>query len=141
MTYAITRAEMAKMISVFVEEMTIMEPESRPECSAFSDLKKVNAELQGYIVKSCELGLMGMKSNGTDVQTSFRPKDTISRAEVGTIISRILRGTKYAPKPTEKRYQGHLQALKDAQIMDDISKPNVPELRGNVMTMLMRIDL
>jgi hypothetical protein len=141
MTYTITRAEMAKMISIFVDKTTTITGVARAECVAFTDLQQVNEELQGYITQSCELSLMGMESNGIDVLRAFRPNDTISRAEVGTIISRVLRGTRYAAQEGEVRYQRHLQALVAAKILDDISTPMIPELRGRVMVMLMRIDL
>ncbi|MDR0369105.1 MAG: hypothetical protein LBH96_00795 [Candidatus Peribacteria bacterium] len=33
------------------------------KCEAFTDLNQVNAELQSYIIKACEFGLMGYYSD------------------------------------------------------------------------------
>jgi hypothetical protein len=62
------------------------------------------------------------------------------REEAGTILSRMLRGTKYAQWPNDPTYYGrHLQALHDAEIMRLISDPMMLELRGNMFIMLQRM--
>jgi hypothetical protein len=43
-------------------------------------------EMQLYAKLSCQLGLMGQ-----NVET-FKPNDIVTRAEFGTVLSRILRG-------------------------------------------------
>ncbi|MDR0859680.1 MAG: S-layer homology domain-containing protein [Candidatus Peribacteria bacterium] len=89
---SITRAEMAKMISVYANAFTPnkgLQPLAgqdtvRPlaECENFTDLNQTNPELQSHIIQACELGLMGYYANGKDTQPAFRPNDTITRAEV-----------------------------------------------------------
>jgi hypothetical protein len=43
-------------------------------------------EMQLYAKLSCQLGLMGQGI------TNFRPDDVVTRAEFGTVVSRMLRG-------------------------------------------------
>jgi hypothetical protein len=70
-------------------------------------------------------------------QDNFFPTGTITRAEVGTILSRLLRGTTYASQQGDAAYYvRHLQALKDAGIMRVIAQPEMVELRGNILSML-----
>ena len=80
---ALTRAEMAKMISVYTQIFMQKQPDITKfsQCSAFSDIREVNEELQMFILKACELGLMGYYANGIDFLTYFRPNDPITRAE------------------------------------------------------------
>jgi hypothetical protein len=131
---------MAKMISVFATTLLHKVPNTeKSECTQFIDLDKANADLQPYVVESCQLGLMGMHGDGVQVQDKFFPKRTITRAEVGTILSRLLRGTTYATQLDDETYYGrHLQALKNAGIMRVISQPDKDELRGNILLMLRR---
>ena len=143
MAHAIRRGEMAKMIVIFLQsqsgyQQTLVE---NPACARFNDLTSLEeADIRDFIITACQMQLMGMEANGVDVLRSFRPNETISKAEVGVLLSRILRGQRYAGEGLN-RYQGHLKALEDALIIDPIPNPLVPELRGNVMLMLMKIQV
>jgi hypothetical protein len=136
----ITRAEMAKMITVYAKSFLQKRPDISKfsQCSAFSDMREVNTELQGFILQACELGLMGYYANGVEVQPAFRPNDKITRAEVGTLLSRLLWGNTYAGDE-EHWYEGHLDALREEGIMKLIEVPMMWELRGNMFIMLMRM--
>jgi hypothetical protein len=80
---AITRGEMAKIISVYATKILGRDiPNTKPQCRQFQDLTTVNAELQSYIITACEIEQMGYRANGVDFLTYFRPNDKISRAEV-----------------------------------------------------------
>jgi hypothetical protein len=80
---AITRAEMAKMISVYATNIFGYTSNTKKfKCLLFTDRRETNTELQGYITTACQLGLMGYYANGKDIQSAFRPNDTITRAEV-----------------------------------------------------------
>jgi gamma-glutamyl:cysteine ligase YbdK (ATP-grasp superfamily) len=71
---AIIRQEMAKVISVFAENLLHKTPDiENVACTQFSDLSAANADLQPYVVESCQLGLMGMQGDGVGVQESFFP--------------------------------------------------------------------
>ena len=128
------------MISVFATKLLHKKPDTnKAECAQFIDLDQANDDLQPYVVESCQLGLMGMHGDGVGVQEIFFPKRTITRAEVGTILSRLLRGTKHATQSEDETYYGrHLQALKNAGIMKVISDPEMLELRGNILLLLQR---
>lgn len=71
--------------------------------------------------------------------TAFRPYDTISRAEFGTALSRVLWGNEY--EGGTPYYANHLNALKSAAIMNQIANAeSTKEIRGYVMLMLMRSE-
>ena len=130
---AITRAEMAKMLSVYATKVLGMEANTAAACT-FSDIDSVKGDLHEYIIESCQLGIMGQGI------TAFRPYDTISRAEFGTALSRVLWGSQYE-NPTTPYYAKHLDALKSAGIMNQIANAeSTKEIRGYVMLMLMRSE-
>jgi hypothetical protein len=72
-------------------------------------------------------------------RNEFRPYDTISRAEFGTALSRLLWGPKY--EGGDPYYANHLNALKAEGIMTQIANAeSTKEIRGWVMLMLMRSE-
>jgi restriction endonuclease Mrr len=88
-------------------------------------------EMKDYATKACQLGLMGMDMD------YFQPLLAVTRAQFGTILSRLLWQTTYAGG--KMYYTNHLQALKDNGIMNDIATPEQrQELRQRVWLMLMR---
>ena len=129
---AITRAEMAKMLSVYATEVLKNTPDTSKACT-FTDIDSVKGDLHDFIIESCQLGIMGQGI------TAFRPYDTISRAEFGTALSRVLWGDKY--EGGTPYYANHLNALKAAAIMNQIANAeSTKEIRGYVMLMLMRSE-
>ncbi|MDR2540993.1 MAG: hypothetical protein LBD11_04360, partial [Candidatus Peribacteria bacterium] len=77
------------------------------------------------------LGLMGMDMD------YFQPYAVVSRAQFGTILSRLLFGNTYAGGKVY--YSNHLQALKEKGILTQIDNPEARlELRQWVRLMLMR---
>ncbi|GHV22944.1 hypothetical protein FACS1894176_01360 [Bacteroidia bacterium] len=136
----ITREEMSKMISVYAMTFLDKKPDlTKSACSQFEDLSITTVEMQHYMTLSCQLGLMGMNGDGIGVQLRFNPYPWLTRAEIGTILSRMFRGTQYASQLGDETYYArHLQALKKAGVMNYISDPTMLELRGNIFIMLMR---
>ena len=129
---AITRAQMAKMLSVYAKEVLGNTPDTSATCE-FGDIDSVKGDLHDFIIESCQLGIMGQGI------TAFRPYDTISRAEFGTALSRVLWGGKY--EGGTPYYANHLNALKSAAIMNQIANAeSTKEIRGYVMLMLMRSE-
>jgi len=128
MKWNITREEMAKMISNYAMNILWKTPDSTKAC-LFID-SNINPDLVESVTKSCQLWLMGQWV------TSFRPKDSVTRAEFWTVLSRALRWDKYEWWSTY--YQNHLKALKSEWIMNKIDVPMNKEVRGYVMLMLMR---
>ena len=141
MDHTITRAELAKIITLYATKFHNKTPDTtKTQCGEYKDLNTTNAELAGYVVQACELGLMGYWSNGVVTKEYFSPNGVVTRAEVATILSRLLRGTKYLGSNEENWYQGHLSALKSEQIIQTDIAPSTPELRGNVFIMLTRLS-
>lgn len=80
---------------------------------------------------------MWLNSDGVPTDT-FNPRNEVTRAEFGTAFSRLLYGNKNNTDDTNKRYTKHLEALKNDWIMNLIDVPEMKELFGNVLLMLMR---
>lgn len=125
------RSHMAKMMSNWATSTLGLTPDTSKDCN-FTDVADESPELQNSITEACQLGLMGVGI------TEFRPGDSVTRAEFGTVLSRAIWGT--ANDGGTPYYADHLAALKDAGIMNDISNPDQLEVRGYVMLMMQRAD-
>jgi hypothetical protein len=130
------RAHMAKMMVNYAEDVLGLTPDTSEDC-AFTDVASQTDELQGYIVDACQLGLMGRNNDGS-VATTFNPNGVVTRAQFGTVLSRALYGDMY--NGGNPWYADHLTALQDDGVMNNISNPNAPEVRGYVMLMMQRAD-
>jgi hypothetical protein len=81
---------------------------------------------------------MGYYFDGKTVKESFSPNDPITRAEVATVISRMLRGT--TNRGSEERwYHNHLLALRKEDIIQKDIDPMTLATRMHVFLMLSRI--
>jgi hypothetical protein len=79
---------------------------------------------------------MGIHSDWTPL-SDFMPNKKVTRAEFGTVLSRLLYGTTY--NNGTPYYLNHLQALKEHWIMTQITNPEKQiERRQRVRLMLMR---
>lgn len=139
------RSHFAKMISEFAVNVLGNKPEIwKTWCAQFNDIDKLNIELRSLVVKSCELWLMWLESDWKTPSKSFNPSDRVTRAQFGTVLSRLLFGDFYNIQDGETMlwYQKHLQALKEYWIMTKIDGdwPNYLEKRWWVMIMLQRAD-
>jgi len=134
----LSRKHAAKMISQFA--IKIMKKEANPMVLCkFKDTDKEDAEMQYYMDLACRLWIMGLESDGTPGKV-FNPNTTVTRAQFGTMLSRLLYGNTYnKPAKWGDYYSPHLNALKTNTIMNNISKPWNSELRGNVMIMMQRV--
>ena len=130
------RRDMAKMISVFATVWLNLKADSWEEC-IFDDMQLETQESKYYATVSCQLGLMGLKTDGTPAQ-SFYSDQVVSRAMFGTILSRLLRWWEY--NWWVVRYEKHLDALFSKNIMKFIDNPEQDELRWYVMIMMKRIN-
>ena len=129
------RSHMAKMMSNFAMTTLWLKPNTWTVC-IFTDMSKQSDEMKAYAQLACQLGLMWLDTDGK-VSKTFNPDEIVTRAQFGTVLSRLLRwaknngGTPY--------YAKHLQALKNVGIMTKITTPNQTELRWFTMLMLQRI--
>ena len=124
----LTREEMAKMISNYAVNILWKKPDTTKPCY-FID-SNINPDLVQYVTESCQLWLMWQWV------TSFRPKDSVTRAEFGTVLSRLLYWNTY--EWWDPYYTRHLQALQSNWIMSNISNPYMAEIRWYVMIMMQR---
>lgn len=135
--WVLIRSHMAKMMVNYAIKVLNKQPDLTLSCN-FNDIGNETVELQWYIKLACQLGLMWYASDGVTQNASFYPERIVDRAQFGTVLSRLLRGTLYAGG--EPFYSHHLEALKNNNIMTNIDNPLASELRGRVMLMLMRAD-
>lgn len=138
----VTRGELAKMIVNFAKNVLGKTGNTQKVC-AFSDNIYGTKEDKSFIIQACQMGLMGLKSNGATVNETFNPTWIVSRAEFGTVFSRLMYGaihnsTVHSSAPY---YENHLKALQRDGIMKKIDQPENKEQRGFVMLMMMRSDL
>ena len=135
-TWNLIRSHMAKMIVNFAIKVSGKQPNTSLACN-FSDIANETPELQWYMKLACQLGLMWYESDGVTQSINFYPNDMVTRAQFGTVLSRLLRGTTYANANGTEYYLNHLQALVDNGIITN-NDPNLQEVRWYVMLMLMR---
>lgn len=124
----IIRAEIAKMFANRVKSLW-RTPDISKSCS-FNDISSVKWDLYTAIIESCQLWIMWQWIS------DFRPFDKITRAEVATAISRIVWWNMY--DWWNPYYLNHIVALMNGWVIDSSDNVFKNELRGSVMTMLMR---
>ena len=133
----LTRAEMAKMVSVFATKELWMKPNTSKDCSNFANsISHYNQEMKDYMVMSCQLELMWIHTVDYKAIPDFMPSKRVSRAEFGTVLSRVLWWNKYE-WTNSNYYINHLNALKENNIITNIN-PNITEYRAWVFLMLYR---
>ena len=125
------------MVVQYLANILEQHPDTTKDCSAFSaSIQNESAELQAYMRAACQYNVMGIHFD-TSPLSDFMPNQIVSRAEFGTVLSRILRGDTY--NDSEVYYRQHLQALKEHGILTQIDQPlERKELRKRAWLMLMR---
>jgi len=136
MTGILIRSHLAKMMSEYSIKVIGKTPDTTRKC-LFKDMEQQSDEFKKYAILACQLGLMGLKTDGTPGDI-FNPNGEVTRAIFGTTLSRALFEGTY--NGGQNRYEKHLQALQKNGVMTMIDKPFNRELRGYVMMMMMRAD-
>jgi hypothetical protein len=124
------------MLSVYATDVLEKEPVQSDIACDFTDTNQANKDLLPYITQVCELGIMGVQSDGKTPLTKFNPNSLVTRAEFGTVLSRVLYGTTNNTSSPQWR-EGHLNNLRKSNIISVVN-PNLQEQRGWIMTMLYR---
>ncbi|MDD3262836.1 MAG: hypothetical protein PHR61_03235 [Candidatus Absconditabacteria bacterium] len=137
----LVRKDLAKMISEYALKVLKLKPDNRLTC-LFDDLEDETLETKYYTKLACKLGLMGRHADGKSKLDNFMPDEAVNRAQFGTVLSRTLFGESHNINKGEnfERYQKHLLALNQNNIMKVIDIPWMVELRGRVMLTMMRAD-
>ena len=124
----LTRIAMAKMLSQYAINVLGKTPDTDKTIS-FPDVSaELDAEYNNGVTLAYQLGIMWINIE------EFRPNDLVTRAEFGTALSRLLFGL---ADGEWAYYETHLQKLMDEKIITN-DNPDLQELRGYVMIMLMR---
>lgn len=136
MWWNLTRIAMAKMISNYAINVLWLTPDKWKDCYFYDVSNDLDYQFDRWVTKACQLGLMGVWMD------KFYPKWMVTRAEFWTVLSRALNAENESKlrrmNNANPYYSEHLQYLKGAWIMSNISNPNSLERRWRVMLMLMR---
>ena len=145
------RDHFAKMISVYAMNVAWKTPNyGKYWCNQFNDIAWDYPELQRYMTLACQLELMWMNSDWVTPKTYFDPYSILTRAEFGTVFSRLIFGDTYNVKNEASVYnqewfwyKRHLEALRDYGVMTKIDGdwPRYLERRWRVMLMMKRADV
>jgi len=140
---SIIRKELAKMISMFTIQIIGIYPDTHKiECDTFTDTQNISDEMKFFTKTACQLDLMWLEPDGKTPKKTFEPNDPVTRAQFGTILSRLIYGDVYniysGEENTYKRYEKHLRALYEDNIMTKIQDPFMLEKRARVLLMLKR---
>lgn len=141
MMWPLLRKHLAKMISEFSVKVLWINPDTSKVCN-FQDMDNETQEMKYFAQMSCQLWLMWLHSDWITVKDNFDPNEPVTRAQFGTVLSRLLWGTTYATEDGSLYYVKHLDALKNNNIMTQIywDWPHNIEMRWRVMLMLMRVN-
>lgn len=123
----LSRIEMARMLNIFAMKLIWKEEDPSKDCKWYSDLNYNDSIIAN---RACRLWIMWIWIN------KFKPNDSVSRAEFGTVLSRILYWDTYNVA-NWKYYEKHLKALKDNGVITN-SNPNLKERKWYVLLMLKR---
>lgn len=144
------RNHFAKMISEYAVNVVWKTPNIWKEwCDSFQDIEDDTEELKYFMKTACELDLMWLRADWKTPKNKFDPHDIVTRAEFGTVFSRLLFGDKYnvqdeslVYKEEWYWYRDHLAWLKSNWIMTKIDwdRPKYQERRWRVMLMMLRAD-
>ncbi len=137
MSDGLTRIDAAKILSTFAMNILDKKPNYDVTCP-FSDMTSQDSDAQHYAIIACQLGLMGLKGDGTAAAT-FNPNGLLDKAQLATILSRLVYGNQYNTLDS-CRYCKHVDALKANGIINVTTDLFMPLKRGRAMLMLMRID-
>ena len=137
----LTRWELAVIVANFSKKLNKDKKFTKTQCSNFEDLDTVeNPVIKDWMIRACEYGLMGIHSDGKTQIKNFMNTETLRRADLATVVSRMLWGTKYDDvKLKDKYWFKHLQHLSKENIIK-IPDPEIKEIKQWILLMLKRYD-
>ncbi len=132
LNWRITRQALSKMIVNYLENVAWVKWEWLNFC-AFTDENKITKNLKYYTKKICAYKIMWTN------KSTFKPTQPVNRAQLWTVLSRILRWDEYNSEG-KWYYIYHLNALKQKWVMNDIKNPKGYVSRWDVLIMLKRMS-
>ncbi len=136
MDTVLIRAHAAKMMSNYAMNVLDREPDTKKKC-LLEDTDRQSEEIQQYMITACQLGLMGLESDGITPATSFNPTTALNKAQLATVLSRMMYGPMH-DNNEEGFWVGHVAALQEAGIITITTDLFDPLKRAYAMIMLMR---
>ena len=95
----ITRSELAKMLVLFKSKTINKENKEtvieKNECKDYTDTENIWYEMKWYTKLACEFWIMWIWSDWKTQLEKFNPHKKVTRAELSTVISRLLYWTEY----------------------------------------------
>ena len=137
----LTRWELAVIVANFSKKLHKPKKFSKEQCSKFEDLSSVdNTVIKDWMIRACEYWLMGIHSDWKTQIKDFMNSQILRRADLATVVSRMLWGTKYDDvKLKDKYWFKHLQHLSKENIIK-IPDPEIKEIKQWILLMLKRYD-
>ncbi len=128
MEWTLNRIAMAKMLSQYAINVLGKKPDTSRTPNFWDVADSLDKDYDNGVTLAYQLGIMGIWID------EFRPYDEVPRAEFVTALSRLLYGL---ADWTDNYYSTHMAKLQKEWIITN-TDPNLLELRGYVMLMLMR---
>lgn len=135
----LTRSEMAKIVSIFLQKFLGQFADPDIRCTQFTDIAGITSDLHDYIIEACNLWIMGRTSDGQWIMKFFYPHNQVTKAEVVTILSRMFWGNEYKNKKGENWYEGHLRHLIEIWVIDSYENIFSPFTRKNFYMILKKL--
>lgn len=130
----LTRAELAKMMSIYSEEL-LWRTRIKNIWVTYPDVDSSLEDLEYYIKEWYRLQIMGIHADGSAL-SKFSPNSLVTRWEFGTVFSRVLHGSIHNIGNSHY-YEKHLKVLKDEWILKNTNHKLV-EKRWWILLMLYR---
>lgn len=130
----LTRAELAKMMSVYSEEL-LGRTRIKNKWVTYPDVDSSLGDLEYYVQEWYRLQIMWIHADGSAL-SKFSPNSLVTRWEFGTVFSRVLHGNIYNIGNSHY-YEKHLDVLKNEGILKN-TNPKLIEKRGWILLMLYR---
>lgn len=132
LNWKITRQALSKMIVNYLENVAGVKWSQLNFCT-FTDEGKITNDLKYYTKKVCAYKIMWTN------KSTFKPTQPVSRAQLWTVLSRILWGNEYDSEG-KWYYVYHLNALKQKWVMGNIKDPKDYVTRWDVLIMLKKMS-
>ena len=138
-----TRIELAQMI-IALTEVTWQEPNIEKKCE-FADLKWAPEATRVAAQLVCQFDIMGINQDLTPLK-NFNPDEIVTRDQLTTVISRIIRREKYN-QGGKTFYEKHIEKLAEEWLLTNSSPsdkkasdttPNLVEVKGIFYLLLQR---
>ena len=137
----LTREDLAKIMILYEKNLMnrIIKLDPRCDISLYSDYMDIGSEYRSFVAEACSLGIIWRQNDKLHILSSFKPKKTVTRAQLWAVLGRYLYGDDLVGDMSDNRYEWYLQALYDDKIMKQIKNPSMIEKKSDLIAMLLKI--